>query len=284
MVRGDQWGARWSPDSKTIGYVSRGAHEFRLLDVASHASRTILTDSTRRIGNWTWRLDGKSAALVMIAQQSPPSGSIDEITTTGARKHLIDFGQPPIVPSSGFQFIDGATVFLRADSAAYIVPLDGAAPRRLSAIPHETRVYGTAVSTDRRLIASPMLDNARGELNQVEVLSVESGDRRLVRVPFQIAIGFQPEFADNDRALLVFGQAAGDSTGAHLYSVPLNGDPPRIIANVGGTNGASISQSPDGKSVAYTVQAERTTTLLLVDLRDILSGKSSRSTRRTPDQ
>ena len=284
MVRGDQWGARWSPDSKTIGYANRDAHEFRILDIASRASRTVLTDSTRRIGNWTWRPDSKSVAAVMVAQQSPPSGSIDEITTTGARKHLIDFGQPPIVPTSGFQFIDGSTVFVRADSVAYVVPLTGAAPRRLTAIPRETRVFGIGVSADRRLIASPMLDNARGELNQVEVLSVESGERRLVRVPFQVTIGFQPLFADNDRTLLVFGQPSGDSTGTHLYSVPLNGDAPRMIASVGGANGASVTQSPDGKSFAYTVQAERTTTLLLVDLRDILSGKSSRSTRRSPDR
>jgi Tol biopolymer transport system component len=279
VVRGDQWGARWSPDSKTIGYTNPDWHEFRILDVATRVSRTILKDSTRRVGLWTWRPDSKSVAAIMIVRQSPASGSIDEITTSGSHKKLVDFGQPAIVPSSGFQFIDGSTAFARADSVAYVIPLDGGAQRRLTAIPQGTRAYGTAVSSDHRLIASPILDEAHGELNQVEVLSVESGERRVVRVPFQMNVGFQPIFTDNDRALLVFGRAAGDTTGTRLYSVPLNGGAPRSVASVGDANGASVSPSPDGKSVAYTVQAERTTSLLLVDLRAILTGKSA-STKR----
>jgi len=279
IVRADQWGARWSPGSKTIGYTNSDGHELRLLDVESRVSRTILKDSTRRIGIWTWRPDGKSVAATMIARQAPASGSIDEITIAGAHKKLVDFGQPPLVASSGFQFIDGSTAFMRGDSVAYVVPLDGGTPRRLTPIPPATRVYGTAISTDRRLIASPMLDQAHGELNQLEVLSVDSGERRLLRVPFQITFGFQPVFADNNRTVLVFGLAAGDTTGVRLYSVPLNGDAPHSIASVGDANRASASPSPDGKSVAYTVQAERTTSLLLVDLRAILSGKSTPAKR-----
>jgi len=284
IVRPDQWGARWSPDSRAIGYVSADWHEFRVLDVASRTSRVVLKDPTRRFGNWTWRPDSKSIATTMIAQQSPPKGSIDEVTLAGAHRSLFDFGEPPMVPTSGFQFIDGSTVFLRADSAAYVIRLDGGSARRLTSVPPRTRAFGTAVSADRRIIVSPMLDEVRGQLDQIEVLSVETGERRLLRVPFRIVIVFQPVFVDNDRALLVFGQRDGDSGNARLFSVPLNGDPPRDVADVGNVGNGSASASPDGTSTAYTVLAERTTTMLLVDLRGILSGKPSRSTKRDQDR
>jgi Tol biopolymer transport system component len=283
VVRPGQPGTRWSPDSKTIGFVNADSHRFVVLDVASKSTRTIVEDTTRRIGNWTWRPDGQSIAAVMIEHQAPPKGTIDEITLTGARRKLYEIAAP-YVPRSGFQFVDGRNAYLRADSVAYLIPLGGGVPRRLTSVPVATRAYGTAISRDGRTAASPMLDDLRGELNQVEVISLESGQRRLVPVPFQLTIGSQPMFTDNDRSLLVFGQQAGDTVGTRLYSVPLNGDPPRAVATVERSGGASVTVSPDGKSIAYTVQASRTTSLLLVDLRAIISSAAPRQAGRSPDQ
>ena len=284
VVRPDQWGERWSPDSKSIGYTNPDWHEFRILDVASRTNRLVLKDSARRIGIWTWRADSKSIAATMIAQASPPVGSIDEVTIAGTYRPLFEFGRSSTAPASGFQFIDPSSVFLRGDTVAYVVPLNNGSPRRLTGFPTGTRVYGTAVSSDHRLVASPMLDEAHGDLTQLEVFSVETGERRMVRLPFRVVLVSQPVFTENDRAVLLFGERTGDTTGTHLFSVPLNGDAPRDVASVGRMGSAAVSPSPDGSATAYTVQAERTTTLLLVDLRSILSGKSSRSSKRSPNQ
>jgi len=72
--------------------------------------------------------------------------------------------------------------------------------------------------------------------------------------------------------VLVVGRGSGDTTSAAIYAVPINGDPPRELAVIGGAAGAAVSVSPDGKSVVYSVQDVRTTSLLLVDLRAVMKG------------
>lgn len=275
---------RWSPDSKSIGFASTDSHRFMILDVASRGVRTIADLQSRRIGGWIWREDGKSIAAFVSTRSSepaPPDATIDDISLSGERHTLVQF--PALGRVTGYQFLDGSTAIVRTDSAAFLFPLTGGTPRRLVEVPRDQRALGSAVSHDRKTIATPTIDNVRGESNLIELISLESGHRTVLELPFRFTSFVHAVFARDDRSLLVFGQHAGDTTGAKVYSVPLNGDTPRAIATLPSTAGAGLTVAPDGKSFAYGVNDGRTTSLLLVDLRAVLARGAARPGRRSPD-
>jgi hypothetical protein len=248
-----------------------------MLDVASLKVRTIVHDTSRRVGNWTWREDSKSIVAVMLQQPQSGRATIDEITVNGDRKPLFDPGNARTL--SGFQFVGGSAVVYRTDSAWFLAPLGGGAPRRLAGVPLGTRVGTTVVSNDHAWFGGPLQDPKRSEYNQLELITIASGERKVIELPFNLGWSFQPQLTDDNRAMLVFGRARSDSIGLKLYRVPLNGDPPRAIANIGGLpSGAAVSLSPNGQSFVYAAHDSRTSTLLLVDLRPALSA-SSRSPR-----
>jgi dipeptidyl aminopeptidase/acylaminoacyl peptidase len=279
-VRPDQWGARWSPDSKWIGYYYQ--HRFMALDVATGASRVLLEDTTRNVGLWTWRSDSKS--LVAMRFSDDGLRTFDEISD-GTARTLFDMSRLAS-RGVGLAFIDGSTAYLRSDSVAFLIPLTGGDPRRIGEVPrHLNATTVAAVSKDHRMVASLAIDKERGEANQIEIVSLESGEHRALRVPFSLVVGAQPAFIDGDKSLLAFGRQAGnDTTGVQLFAIPLNGDQPRIVATVNNPSGVSVSVAPDGQSIAYTVPSARTTSLLLVDLRSVLKRSvSSRSPRRAPE-
>jgi Tol biopolymer transport system component len=188
----------------------------------------------------------------------------------GARRSLLDITQFA-AKSSGFQFIDANNVVLRTDTVVSTAALGGS-PKRLAAIPAGTRANFSAVSHDGRTFAGLMSDQNRSDYNQIEILSLDNGQRRVFEVPFHFAGQTQPKFSRDDRTLLVVGQRAGDTTSAHIYAVPIDGGAPRELASVGRPSGAAVSVSPDGKSIVYSVQDVRTTSLLLVDLRPAMRG------------
>ena len=268
-VRPDAWGARWSPDSRSIVYERADWHALMLLDIASGKSRLVVEDTSSRIGHWVVGSDGKSIAAVMLRQATPtPSAVIHEIRLDGSQGALLDFSW--LLPkNTGFQFIDANNVVLRSDSAVFTATLGGAL-KRLAAIPAGTRIISSAVSHDGKTFAGPLHDDAHPGNNQIEIVSLDYGQRRLLDMPFHVAGGMQPVFSNDDRALIVSGQRDGDTTSVHVYAVPLNGDPPRELASVGGGSGTAASFSPDEKSIVYSVQDLRTTSLLLVDLRSVM--------------
>ena len=147
--------ARWSPDSRFIGFLDPGRHEFRLLNIATGNIRTVSTDSVAQVGVWIWRPDGRSIAAVMTMPGASPGlrslqRRVDEITLTGERRPLLDTAAMRDVP--GVTFIDPYTIFVRDDSAAYRMPLDGGPPHRLSelsgSIRPSTGVHTTAPTSD----------------------------------------------------------------------------------------------------------------------------------------
>jgi Tol biopolymer transport system component len=273
-IRDDQWGARWSPDSKYILFSSRDWHRLILLDVAANSFRTVLTDTTARVGNWTWSASSKSIVATMLRQPMSQT-SLDEITLTGARRKLLDVASLPAVKA--FQFVGDSAVYYRSDSAAFLKPLYGGPTRKLGDIPANTQLRAAVVSPDRRWLAGPLSDAQRPGL-QLEVTALASGERRLIDVPFRLSWA-EPRFTADSRSLVVLGSENTDTTGAKLFVVPLGGGAPRAVTTVKSPAGA-FSVSPDGASVTYVVQQSRSTSLLLVDLRPGLPRTSSASSNR----
>lgn len=282
-MRSDQWGARWSPDSKTIGFSSADWHQFLLLDVGTRQIKEIFADTAVRIGNWIWRPDGKSVASVMLRAPSPAPmpdrRSVDEITMSGSRRTLLELSALPGL--NGFSFIDGSTAYVRSDSSAFVVSLVTGTSRRLTNIPLGITVLGAIASPDGRFVATAFVSPREQRLNQIDITSSSTGERRVIRTPFTIErSATQPAFFPDDRAVLLFGTVNADTMGTRLYIVPLTGEAPRALALVGKDAArASASISPNGASVAYTVEEARTTSLLEVDLRPVLR-PSSRAPRR----
>jgi len=281
-VRPDQWGARWSPDSKSIAYETADWHGLMLLDVASRKVRPLFRDTTVRVGLWIWR---DAQAITANVLRNPPAvgAVIEAIRLDGSRRALLDLTDHS-KKNRGFQFIDASSVVLRQDSGVYVASLGGNGLRRIAAGLPGTTADFSAVSHDGKTFAGLLRDPNRSVYNQVEILSLDDGRRRLLELPFNLTPKqIRPVFSPDDRAVLVVGQRAGDTTSAHIYAVPINGDPPRDLAAIGGASGASASLSPDGKSIVYSVQDARTTSLLLVDLRPAMKAAAVQAgTSRKP--
>jgi len=262
---------RWSPDSKYVGFTNADHHQFTVIDVATRRARNVVRDTTVRINAWTWSDDARSVVAVMVKSLSPSRGTIDEIRLSGARRSLFDFGTLGLQANSGFAgftFLGDSAVAYRADSAAYVLNLRSTGPRQLAPIPRATLVVPTVASGDHEWIAGPLKDMKHRDGDQLEVLSTETGERRVLDVPFRFAGAGWPAFLPDNRAILILGRRDTDTTTASLYSVPVNGDPPRALATLGRLPGnAPMTISPDGKSIAYPVLESHTLNLLLVDLR-----------------
>ncbi len=262
----------WSPDSRSLVFESPDRHRLSLLDVASGTIHTLAQDRAKFFGILHWRADG-SAVVVSLSPDDGGHGlhaSIAEVTVNGQRRILGRVG----VKVTGVAFVGGASQFIRADSTAYLRSLDSQTTRRLADVPPGTMVDHDVESADHQWVMGIMNDS-----RWIEVFSVATGARTVVEVPFTPVngvIGFSP--LHDAPSFLVFGRPAGENV-TKLYRVPLNGDAPQAIADVDGATYA-LSVSPDGRSVAYPVQAEPSTqTLELIDLRGAVPGSASRGSR-----
>lgn len=267
----------WSPDGKRLAFVGGSRHDLYVFDLDATSSRRIVVGSSATIGAFQWRPDGRS--LIFAANTGPASGSIDQVTLTGERRKLLDISTLPR-RQGGFTMIGGTQVFLRSDSGAYLTQVDSKATRRLAAVPPGTRAYVAALSHDRKWVAAPLLDD--GQHHQIELISIESGTRRVIDVPFTpVPGGYVPAFLPGDSSLPVAGLPTADAVDVKLYSVPLDGSRPTVVASIGKESSSfALSVSPDGKNVIHTVQGEVTTSVLLVDLRPALAAAASRGSRR----
>lgn len=273
--------ARWSPDSRSIGFLDPGRHAFRLLNITTGNIRTVSTDSSAQVGVWIWRPDGRSIAAVMTTPGALPGlrwlqRRVDEITVEGNRRPLLDTAAMRGVP--GVTFIDPYTIFFRTDSAAYRMPLSGGPPQRLvdlrGSMRPPTGVHTTAPTSD---VWAGLIPGNNFEGGRIEFISAQSGERRVVAVPFRPMAGPSPEWTPSGRELIVAGRPpldttrldtatirlfrAGDTTTVRqllarnatpvwLYRVPVNGGEPYRIATFGGTDGWT-SVSPDETFVVY---------------------------------
>ena len=147
---------RWSPDSRFIGFLDPGRHEFRLLSVETGNIRMVAADANAQVGAWMWRPDGRSIAAVMTkpgvtAGLRGLQRRVDEITLDGVRRPLLDTIAARGI--RGVTFIDAYTIFSRYDSAAYRIPLDGGPPNGLATSPGR-RILQRACTRRHRSVAT----------------------------------------------------------------------------------------------------------------------------------
>jgi len=273
--------ARWSPNSRFIGFLDPSRHEFRQLNIETGDIRTVSSDSDAQVGVWMWRPDGRSIAAVMTKPGTSPGlqflrRRVDEITLEGVRRPLLDTTAARGLP--GVTFVDPYMIFVRYDSAAYRIPLDGGSPQRLvgglSGTTHPaTGVHTTAPTS---LVWAGLIPGPNFQAGRIEFISARTGERREVSVSFRPMIGPSPEWTPDGRELIVAGRLplvptgdtatvrllgigdsitiaqlrARDTAAFRLFRVPVHGGEARPIAAFRQTDGWT-SVSPDGKLVVY---------------------------------
>jgi dipeptidyl aminopeptidase/acylaminoacyl peptidase len=257
------WGQSflWSPNSQSLGFLDPQRHRFQVLDVATGNVRTIAVDTTAQIGNWRWRPDGRSIVAVKTNPGVKPGlrfikRRVDEITLQGTRRLLLDTVTLRGVP--GITFVDAYTIFVRYDSAAYRIPLDGSPAERVlgglsGTLRPSTGVHRTAPGTE---MWAGQINRNESDSGQVEFISVRTGNRRVIDVPFRLPLTSSPEWTPDGRELIVVGKP-GNKAPFTLYRVPINGAKPVVITTIGPDSEAWTdgwtNVSPDGKLVVYSV-------------------------------
>jgi len=273
--------ARWSPNSRFIGFLDPGRREFRLLNIETGDIRTIASDSSAQVGVWMWRRDGRSIAAVMTRPGTSPGlqflrRRVDEITLEGKRRTLLDSTAARELP--GVTFVDPHTIFVRYDSAAYRIPLDGGPRLRLlgglSGTMHPPTGVHTVAQTSH--LWAGLIPASNFQAGRIEFLSARTGERHEVPLTFRPMIGPSPEWTPDGRELIVAGRLplvttrdtarvrlldigdsstirqlrARDTVAFKLFRVPVDGGEARPIAAFRLTDGWT-SVSPDGKLVVY---------------------------------
>jgi dipeptidyl aminopeptidase/acylaminoacyl peptidase len=252
---------KWSPDSRSIGFLDPQRHQFRLLAIATGSIRTIVVDSTAQIGSWMWRPDGRSISAVMTTPGASPGlrflrRRVDEITLDGTQRRLLS--TELIRSAPGIVFVDALTIFVRNDTAAYRIPLGGGDAHQLvgdlagSVLP-STGAHATAPNSE---VWAGLINRAGSDVGQIEFISARTGERRVVDVPCRFPLGASPEWTPDGRGLIVVGRPRGEK-GFKIYLVPASGAEPNIIATIGERTDGWTSISPDGKYVVYGVIGRR---------------------------
>jgi len=267
-VRNEAYFARWSPDSRSLGYVSPGNTMFRVLDLGTRTSRTVFSDTTLMLGNFAWTPSGSSIVVFMFRQRSGGVSAFEELSLNGTYRRVISLADVPAAgPNRAISFLPDASLIVRSDSGIFTISPTSPAPRKVASVSERIPSPAIVVSPDREWLAAPVRGRAMPS-GQLELTSLTTGERRVSTLPFWFLPPATPQFTPDGRGVLLTGRQLSDSSGTNLYLAPTSGAPARFIANLGNPFAAGFSLSPDGKSLVHTVHYKGTSTLLAVDIRN----------------
>jgi Tol biopolymer transport system component len=283
----------WSPNSKYVGLAGGDGHSFLLLDAGTRSVRTVRVGSDS-IGGWMWRPDSRSIVYWALGGPVPSGSKLREVTVDGDQRTLLD--AMPAVPGRLLQNrLYGLGVLSRSDSGVFVTSFETRTTRRVGSVQPGTMIVPPEVSPDFKSMAGVLLDMRGHSREQLEITALETGATRIIDLQFTSATftagviknPFLFAFSPDGRTVFFTGQNRGDSTDmvtlvpANIYAVPLDGGVPRLVASLGKYSGReTLSISPDGLSIAYSMQPEpETTSLVAIDIRAVLPRPVLRSAR-----
>ena len=255
----------WSPDGRFIVYRGGETNTLNLVTLADGAERQLVR-AEGGVFEIRWRPDGRSILYSATdALSAAGRRGAYEVTLDGTSHLVRDFSV--LFPSINGHWPAGDDAFLLAsDSALFKVPLSAAQPQRV-AIPFAPN-GNSVVSSDGRRMASVHSPAGLSTFTAIDVISTDSSSRTTIKLPFEASrvTRFPLSFHPDGRNLVVVGRNGSDAPWG-IYLVPINGDPPRRIVEVGNNvRSLTLSVSPDGLSLAYTPPGEPISTLLEVDV------------------
>lgn len=271
LLRADSWGFEWSPDSRLIAFSNKAMNQLQVLDVGQARVTSVLNDTKQRVGNWIWRDDSR-ALTVAVLNQDGKDGTIESVSLSGTRERSLPISSF-IGRGPGFEYVSADVAFLRGDSGAFVQPLSGGPTRKLATVPKSPNAGPIAISRDRTVVATG-IHPSPSEARRLELITLSSGQRTEVTLPFWFLAPYTPAFSPDGRTIYVAGRQSSDSTGSNVYAVRTDGSGSRPIVNLGTwPNRAGFSISPDGRSIVFTKQRNANAwSLLLVDLRPVAGG------------
>jgi Tol biopolymer transport system component len=262
-----------SPDGRYAAFIGAGGGfgTIELVELASGRQRTLVTSADdfgsgnspegRGLGGLAWSQDSKK--LLYIADIWTAAPAVHEVTLAGSDTMLrplprFIYGPGPLsFPNpAGPRFVEfaGARNF-QGGGAVTLVPIENALPRVVLTEP----ALGGPLSPNGRTLAVQIAQpNGQGGI-QLKLISVDGSNARALPLPFIALPGVQ--WHPDGQHLLVLGRASADAP-VSVYSVPINGNSPSLVASLGSTREESLSVSADGRFVAVTVSGTPVATLL----------------------
>jgi Tol biopolymer transport system component len=266
---------QWSADGQKVAYYAGGGiAAVGVLDLSTGVSRIVSSVSEGNFLAFIWRPDGKS--LVVLKARS----MLYEARLDGTERMLRDVGaefrsgrvsgQAPMTPRA---FISDRLLIVGNASQQFVVPTDSGPPRLLPA-GTSPRVLRPGVSPSQPHEANRilwMVQNTGRPITSVDIMTSRGDSLRTLHVPIEIdRDAFHDSFFHPDgQHVVLVGKTPGDSV-SKIFLVPLAGGAPRVLAPYTGQMIGRFDLSPDGKSLAYTLQGAPTSTIFELDVSPIL--------------
>jgi Tol biopolymer transport system component len=260
-----------SPDGRFAAFLSAGRETIELLDLATGTQRTLVkvqADGSAPeglgMGQLMWSDDSKSIRY-MYGISVPERRAVHEVTLGGVDKPVLAlpgslYGQTAWFPANtvASPSRDAGIVELFDSKHLAIVPLSGGETRTV----YRGQIrYSGPLSPDRRIMA---IRDVNGQpAKEVTLVSLDDGSTRVITHPFIQVPGLA--WHPDGQRLLIMGREVQDGP-TSIYSVPIDGSAPRVIAPVGSNRNESvIAVSPDGKLIAVTVGGTPAATFFRLD-------------------
>jgi hypothetical protein len=265
-----------SPDGRYATFIGAvgGWGTVELVELASGRQQTLVTSADdfgsgsapegRGLGGLAWSQDSKK--ILYIADIWTATPAVHEVTLAGSDTTLrplprFIYGPGPLFfpNSAGPRFVElaGAGNF-QGGGAVTLVPIEHALPR----VVLPKRALGGPLSPDGRTLAVQIPPPSGQGPIQLELVSVDSSNARDLPLPFIAVPGVR--WHPDGQHLLVLGRESAEAP-VSVYSVPINGTSPSLIARLASTREESLSVSTDGRYVAVTVSGTPMATLLKLE-------------------
>ena len=266
-----------SPDGMFAAFLGHSLGTIELLNLVTGIQRTLVKTQADGsapegivLGQLMWSDDSKSIRY-MYSIRSQARRSVREVTLGGLAKAVLalpdSLFERPLYYQQTAWFPANTVASPRRDAGIVelfnpqhlaIIPLSGGEARTVYR--GQIRNSG-ALSPDRRIIA---IRDVNGQpTKEFTLVSLDDGSKRVITHPFIQVPGLA--WHPDGRRLLIMGRDVPDGP-TSVYSVPIDGSAPRVIAPVGSNRNESvIAVSPDGKLIAVTVGGTSTATFFRLD-------------------
>jgi len=268
---------RWSPKGELLGYGLEprpaGPREIGILDLRSGKTQIVSSSPGASALDFRWKPDGGSVVVFKTFPaigDKPPVRQVFQAPLAGSERMLRDLsGEFPELTRGGLISADLLALGNGPNLERFLVPTAGGAPIKLPRGGNWVQEPG--VSPNGNWLAA-LSRGSDGRITSIDLVAARGDSIRTLQLPFAVDNAtFRPPFSPDGRHLVLFGKRPGEDV-SKVYSVPLDGSAPRVLATLPTTNtiAGRLDLSPDGMSVVFTSLGLPTGKIYELDLTPIL--------------
>jgi len=254
---------RWSPDGKTLAFVSNRAAPGESGDAATRPGQIWLigesgepwrlTETVRGASSTAWSPDGQTIAFITKTRLAGETKRDDE--RTPVEKHA-----PRVIRDLVYRF-DGEGQFDDTFAHLWTIPASGGPARQLThgdfgdAEPQWSRA-------GREIVLLSYREADRGEQRRKDVWVVETASGAARKLTASKGPSQWPTLSPDGATIAYMGNVRGDEYGSCptlLWTVPLAGGEPRALTEAldrstfAAAAGAPLAWTPDGRELLFLV-------------------------------